>query len=84
LLIGLSIYAAGCGLTALSTDQSFSYLSRAVQGLGFAFVQPVLMAVLGDIVSPKEMGKTMGWLTAAKTGGITMGPLVAGYASAID
>jgi MFS family permease len=42
------------------------------------------MALLGDIVTPREMGKTMGWLTAATTGGITMGPLVAGYATTID
>jgi MFS family permease len=84
LLLGLAIYSAGCALTALSSDLWLFYLSRAVQGFGFAFVQPVLMAVLGDIVGPHEKGRTMGWLTAATTAGITLGPLVAGYAAAID
>lgn len=84
LLLGLATYAFGCLLTALSAELVLFYLSRIVQGLGFALVQPLLMAVLGDIVSEEEKGRTMGWLTAATTGGITLGPLLAGYASDFD
>jgi ACDE family multidrug resistance protein len=84
LLIGLIIYSIGCAFTALSDALPLFYASRAVQGLGFAFVQPVLVAVLGDIVGPGDEGRTMGWMTAATASGITLGPLLAGYAAAID
>jgi MFS transporter, ACDE family, multidrug resistance protein len=84
LVIGLVIYSAGCAMTALAPGLPLFYASRAVQGLGFAFVQPVMVAVLGDVVSPGEQGRTMGWLTAATTGGVMLGPLIAGYAAAVD
>jgi MFS transporter, ACDE family, multidrug resistance protein len=84
LVIGLVVYSVGCALTALATGLPLFYASRAVQGLGFAFVQPVMVAVLGDIVGPGEKGRTMGWLTAATTGGVMLGPLIAGFAAAID
>ncbi len=84
LLIGLLVYSVGCAMTALATGLPMFYASRAVQGLGFAFVQPVMVAVLGDLVGPGEKGRTMGWLTAATTGGVMLGPLIAGYAAAID
>ncbi|MDD1756103.1 MAG: MFS transporter [Methanomassiliicoccales archaeon] len=84
LVIGLVVYSAGCAMTALAPGLPLFYASRAVQGLGFAFVQPVMVAVLGDVVSPGEQGRTMGWLTAATTGGVMLGPLIAGYAAAVD
>jgi len=84
LVIGLVVYSAGCALTALAPDLPLFYASRAVQGLGFAFVQPVMVAVLGDVVGPGEKGRTMGWLTAATTGGVMLGPLIAGFAAAVD
>ncbi len=84
LVIGLVVYSAGCAMTALSTGLPLFYASRAVQGLGFAFVQPVMVAVLGDVVSPGEKGRTMGWLTAATTGGVMLGPLIAGFAAEVD
>ena len=84
LVIGLVVYSAGCAMTALSSGLPLFYASRAVQGLGFAFVQPVMVAVLGDLVSPGEKGRTMGWLTAATTGGVMLGPLIAGFAAEVD
>lgn len=84
LIAGLLTYSLGCALTAYAVDLNIFYLSRVVQGLGFAFVQPVLMAILGDIATNNEVGRTMGWMTAATMGGITLGPLVAGLASTYD
>lgn len=84
LIIGLVVYSAGCALTVFADTLPLFYASRAVQGLGFAFVQPVLVAVLGDVVGPGDEGRTMGWMTAATAGGITLGPLLAGYAAVVD
>jgi predicted MFS family arabinose efflux permease len=84
LRIGFLVYAAGCVVTALAPELLTFYLSRAVQGIGFAFLQPVLVALLGDIVPGDRKGVAMGLFTGATTAGISLGPLFAGMFSLID
>ncbi len=47
LTIGFSVYALGCMLCALSPDLMSFYLARSVQGVGYAFVNPVLWRCWG-------------------------------------
>lgn len=82
--LGFAIYAVGSVATGLSPLLWTFYVARAVTGFGFAFVQPVLMAMLGDIVPAKERGKAMGYLGAATTAGIAFGPFLAGFMSTIN
>jgi len=84
LYLGLTTYAIGCAITALAQDLGIFYISRAVQGIGFALVQPVLLALLGDIVPKASKAKAMGMFTAATTLGIALGPFVAGLISVVD
>jgi predicted MFS family arabinose efflux permease len=84
LRIGFLVYAIGCVVTALAPELLTFYLSRAVQGIGFAFLQPVLVALLGDIVPGERKGVAMGLFTGATTAGISLGPLFAGMFSLID
>ncbi len=84
LRIGFLVYAIGCIVTALAPELVTFYLSRAVQGIGFAFLQPVLVALLGDIVPGDRKGVAMGLFTGATTAGISLGPLVAGIFSIVD
>ena len=60
------------------------YLSRSVQGVGYAFVNPVLLAVLGDMTPPNERGKVMGYFGAFTTAGIATGPMIAGFLTPYD
>ncbi|MEM0449481.1 MAG: MFS transporter [Methanomassiliicoccales archaeon] len=84
LSFGFMIYALGSILTGSSTSLWYFYAARTITGLGFAFVQPVLMAMLGDIVPYQERGRAMGFLGAATTAGIALGPFLAGYMSIIN
>ncbi len=84
LFIGLAMYALGCLLTAISPDLSVFYSSRVMQGIGFALVQPVLIALLGDVVTSSEKAKSMGMFTGATTLGIALGPFVAGTIAAVE
>jgi MFS transporter, ACDE family, multidrug resistance protein len=79
LTIGFVIYALGGIACALSQDLSFFYLGRAVQGFGYAFVNPVLLAILGDMIPANERGKVMGYFGAFTTAGIASGPMIAGF-----
>ena len=81
---GFMVYAAGAVLWALSQDAGVFYLSRAVQGFGYAFVNPVLVAILAEVVPPESRGRNMGFLAAATTAGVACGPLIAGIMSQWD
>jgi MFS family permease len=53
--------------------------ARFVQGLGAAFIAPIVMALVGEMVNPERMGKAMGILGVMYTIGVTMGPLISGF-----
>ncbi len=84
LTAGFLIYALGCLFCVLSSDLMSFYLSRSVQGVGYAFVNPVLLAVLGDMTPPQERGRVMGYFGAFTTAGIATGPMIAGFLTAYD
>jgi ACDE family multidrug resistance protein len=84
LTAGFSIYALGCMFCVLSSNLTAFYLSRSVQGVGFAFVNPVLLAVLGDMTLPQERGRVMGYYGAFTTAGIATGPMIAGFLTPYD
>jgi len=81
---GFSSYSIGAIICAFSTNFELFLSGRFVQGIGFAFVNPVITAILGDIVPTKSRGSAMGVLGASTTAGIALGPLVAGTVAIID
>jgi len=84
LTFGFLIYALGCMFCVVSPNLMAFYLSRSVQGVGYAFVNPVLLAVLGDMTPPNERGKVMGYFGAFTTAGIATGPMIAGFLTPYD
>jgi len=78
LTFGFLLYALSNVLCALSPNLPAFYLFRSMQGIGYAFANPVLMAVLGDITPPEERGRAMGYFGAFTTAGIATGPMIAG------
>src|SRR5699024_207833 len=75
---GLGIFAVGSAVIVFSPDLNLFLAGRAVQGAGFALVQPILQALLGDLVPRAELGKAMGYSNGASAAGVASGPLVAG------
>lgn len=82
--LGFLIYAIGCFVCVLGPNLESFYFGRAIQGFGYAFVNPVLLAVLGDLTPPHERGKVMGYFGAFTTAGIASGPMIAGFLSPYD
>ena len=78
LLFGFIVYALGAVLCGLSSD-IFSFLGgRVIQGVGAAFLIPIIMALIGDLVPSRHVGKAMGMLGMAYTVGVTLGPFISG------
>ncbi|MEW5747919.1 MAG: MFS transporter [Candidatus Thermoplasmatota archaeon] len=84
LLFGLGTYAAGSALAALCTSLELFMLTRVVQGIGYAFVNPVLVALLSEIAGPERQGTSMGYFGSSTTAGASVGPLLGGAFAGID
>ena len=84
LLFGLGVYAVGSALAILSTSLGFFIATRVVQGVGYAFVNPVLVALLSEISSPDRQGRSMGYYGSSTTAGVSAGPLLGGALAGID
>ena len=57
------------------------FLSRLVQGAGGGTIG-VVQAYVADAVEPKERAKALGWLTAATSAGVMIGPGIASLTAA--
>jgi MFS family permease len=92
LLLGISIAVAAHGLFALACSNwamdrfdgrgliAILFLSRFVQGAGGA-TTGVVQAYIGDAVVPEDRAKALGWISAATSAGVMIGPAIGSLAS---
>lgn len=59
-------------------------LSRAVDGLSAAMFVPTSMALAADITTRQQRAKVIGWLSAAFSGGLMLGPGLGGLLANIS
>ncbi|MHA1935362.1 MAG: MFS transporter [Candidatus Thorarchaeota archaeon] len=81
---GLAIYAAGLLLTGWSSTLDVYIIGNLISGLGFGFVNPVLLALLTDTVIPDVIPKRMGIAGALGALSVGLGPFIAGLIAAIS
>lgn len=73
ILAGLMLSAAAYVLFGLAESLWFLFASRLVQGAGGG-TTGVVQAYVADAVEPEERTKALGWLTAATSAGVMIGP----------
>ena len=78
LLFGFGTYALGSFLCGIAPDLTTLIGARIIQGFGAAFIAPLVLALVGEMVDPKHAGKAIGGLGMMYTTGVTMGPLISG------
>lgn len=76
IIAGLLISAAAFLVFALANSVWMLFLSRLVQGAGGGTVG-VVQAYVSDSVEPEERSQALGWLTAASSAGVMIGPGIA-------
>ena len=77
LFIGLIMFGVAMLLAALSISLELYIIANILGGIGFGFVNPVLISLMTDITSPPDIPKKMGYLGASANLGVGIGPLIA-------
>jgi multidrug resistance protein len=78
LLIGLSASAAAYVVFGLATSVWLLFLSRLVQGAGGG-TTGVAQAYVADTVQPGDRARALGWLSAATSAGVMVGPAIGSF-----
>jgi EmrB/QacA subfamily drug resistance transporter len=78
LLAAVAIFILGATLCATATSMTMLIIFRAVQGLGGGGLMVGPQAVIGEIVSPRERGRYLGYIGAAYVVAAVGGPVLGG------
>ncbi|MFX1338944.1 MAG: MFS transporter [Promethearchaeota archaeon] len=77
--LGLIIFGFGWFIAAISFTLLMFVVGNFLAGVGFGFVNPVLIALMTDITPPgPQIPKKMGYLGAVAAFGVGLGPFFAG------
>ena len=79
LQVAILLFLAGSALCGLANSMGQLILFRALQGLGGGGLMVTSMAVVGDIVSPRERGKYQGLFGGVFGFSTVLGPLIGGF-----
>ncbi|MFE3518309.1 MDR family MFS transporter [Streptomyces sp. NPDC059166] len=77
-LTSIVIFLAGSVLSGMAQDMGQLIGFRAIQGLGAGGLMVGVMAILGDLVPPRERGKYQGMMAGVMAIAMIGGPLVGG------
>ncbi|MFI9586489.1 MDR family MFS transporter [Streptomyces sp. NPDC052236] len=77
-LIAIVIFLVGSVLSGMAQDMGQLIGFRAIQGLGAGGLMVGVMAIIGDLVPPRERGKYQGMMAAVMAIAMIGGPLAGG------
>ncbi len=75
---GYVVFGAGALACALAPEIWTFLAARAVMGAANAFLSPILLAALSEVVAPGVLGRTVGTFAAWQTAGFTLAPAIGG------
>jgi EmrB/QacA subfamily drug resistance transporter len=80
-MLAIVIFVAGSALCGLATSMYELAAFRAFQGVGAGGIMPLALAVIGDIIPPRERARYQGYMMAVFASASVLGPVVGGLLS---
>ncbi len=78
-LLAITIFIIGSAASAFSTSMYMLAAFRAFQGLGAGGLFSLALAIIGDIVSPRERARYQGYFLAVFGTSSVLGPVIGGF-----
>src|SRR6201999_2107352 len=78
-MFAISVFIAGSALCSFATSMYMLAACRAIQGIGAGGLFTLVLAVIGDIVSPRERARYTGYFMATFGPSSVLGPVVGGF-----
>ncbi|HMA45711.1 MAG TPA: DHA2 family efflux MFS transporter permease subunit, partial [Frankiaceae bacterium] len=77
--VAIVVFLAGSALCGLSQSMVQLVVFRGVQGLGAGGLISLALAIVGDVIPPRERGRYQGYFGAVFGASSVVGPLVGGF-----
>lgn len=77
--VAIAVFVVGSALCGLAQDMWQLIVFRGVQGIGGGGLMALGFTILGDILSPRERGRYMGYFSAVFAAAGVAGPLLGGF-----
>jgi EmrB/QacA subfamily drug resistance transporter len=78
-LIAISIFLVGSALCGAAQSMTQLVVFRAIQGLGAGGLFPLALAVIGNIVPPRDRGRYQGLIGGTFAAASILGPAIGGF-----
>jgi EmrB/QacA subfamily drug resistance transporter len=79
LMIGVCLFLLGSWLSGASQNMNELIAFRTIQGLGAGALFPIVIAIIGDLYSPRERGRFQGLFGAVFALSFIVGPFLGGW-----
>lgn len=80
---GFIVYAVGSLVAAAAPTLGVFVAARVLQGASNAFLTPLLLATLAEIVPPHLLTRAMGTFASVQTGALSLAPLIGGLMATV-
>src|SRR5918995_938504 len=78
-LIGVAIFALASATIGFAPSEGWLVASRALQGVGAAFMMPGTLSIISNAFPPEERGKAIGTWAGVSAIALAAGPLLGGW-----